>query len=553
MKKTLQPTPSLFDRFENFCETHSKTILTAILGIFTLMSLLLFNLRVSIGGDDSTYIIRAVNFINEGRYPSFQGPIYPIFLSLFIALTGIKLGLLKLTSFILMLATMIGFYRIFRNRIPYSLIFIGMLVMSASSYFMFFTSQTYSEALFMALQIPVFYLLFKTIDAGNSLSWKKLLLMSLFIVIAYLTRTVGLGILIAILIFFSINKKYKQAGITLTSFIVILFAFLLVKNMIWSNGFFDGNQASTLIYKHPYDKSQGLETFGGYLMRFVDNSNLYLGKQFLKMTGLKNPDSLSCNPFVTLILYALFVFAVIRSFKQNKHLLFTAIYTATMLGITFIVLQKIWDQYRLIVPFFPFILLLLLYALNELRILAKNKFINIAFTGLIVFATLSSFAISFDKVDLLTLRKNLKGNKLLGYTDDWVHYLSMAEYVDKKLPENAYVAVRKPNMARLYANGRKFYGIYRFDTEDPDELLKQLKEKNVTHIVMASLRKNPAIYNKQTINTIQRYMYIIIQKYPMVFEAVHLIGKQEPAYLFKIHYDRLTTKEELENNKKQNK
>ncbi|MCU4163261.1 glycosyltransferase family 39 protein [Carboxylicivirga caseinilyticus] len=546
MKKKKESDLDFMDKFENFCKSRSSVILMVILAIFSLMSFLLFSLRVSIGGDDSTYIIRAVNFLNEGSYPSFQGPVYPLFLSLFISVFGVKLGLLKLTSFALMLTSMIGFYKVFKERIPYWLVFSTMLLLSASSYFIFFTSQTYSEALFMALQIPVFILLFKDVDSKEEFNWKRLIFIAGLIVISYLTRTVAIGTLIAVLVFYLINKNYKKAGAVLAGTVVLFFVFLLLKSLIWGNGMFDGGQASTLIYKHPYDKSQGLETFGGYLMRFVDNSNLYLGKQLLKMTGLKEATSISYNVLITIMLYALFIFGFIKSFKENKYIQFTGIYVAVMLGITFVVLQKLWDQYRLIVPFFPFMLIMIFYSMNKIRQVFKLKLIGYAFIALFAYSTLSSFVISFDNIDLMTLRRNIKGEKLLGYTDDWVNYLSMTEYVDDRLPKTAYVAVRKPNMASLYANGRKFYGIYRFDTQDPDKLLQMLKDKNVTHIIMASLRKNPTVYNKQTINTIQRYMYYIVQKYPDVFEVIHRIGEQEPAYLFKIHYDRLRINPELE-------
>nr|WP_321450330.1 glycosyltransferase family 39 protein [uncultured Carboxylicivirga sp.] len=552
MKNQKESQMDFMEKFENFCKNRSSLILSILLSVFSLMSFLLFNLRVSIGGDDSTYIMRAVSFINEGVYPSFQGPVYPMFLSIFIAIFGIKLGLLKLTSFVLMLAGLYGFYHTFKSRVSYWLIFTTMLILCASSYFIFFTSQTYSEALFFALQIIVFLLLFKDVDTENDFNWKNIVVLGFLIVVGYLTRTVGIGTLIAVLIFYIINKNYKSAGAVLLTSIVILFGLLFLKNLIWHNGFFEGGQASTLVYKHPYDKTQGLETFGGYFTRFVDNSNLYLGKNLLKMTGLKDGASITYNGLITCLLYGLFIFGFIKSFKENKYLQFTAIYIAVMLGITFIVLQKIWDQYRLIVPFFPFILLMIFYSLNKLRQAVKLKVLGYLFAGLVAYSTLSSFVVSFNKVDLMTLRKNINGDKLLGYTDDWVNYLSMAEYVNNKLPKDAYVAVRKPNMARLYADGRKFYGIYRFDTQDPDKLLQLLKDKQVTHIIMASLRKNPAVYNKQTINTIQRYMYHVVQKYPQVFEVVHRIGDQEPAYLFKIHYDRLITQEQIDAMKKQN-
>ncbi len=545
MKKEKEVQSDFFDRFESVCQRQSDVLMIGNLILFTLMSFLLFNMRVSIGGDDSTYIIRAVNFIKDGSYPSFQGPVYPMFLSVFVGLFGIKLGMLKLTSFVLILGSMYGFYRAYKGRVPYSLLFLSMLMLSVSSYFIFFTSQTYSEAIFLALQIPVVILLFKDIES-NAFNWKRLLFMALLIVVGYLTRTVGIGTLIAVVIFYLISKDYKKVGVIVGASVVILLAFLVLKNAIWHNGFFDGGQASTLVYKHPYDKTQGLETIGGYLMRFVDNSNLYLSKQLLKMTGLKADDSISYNSLVTILMYGLFLFGAFKSFKNNKYVLFTALYVAIMLGITFIVLQKLWDQYRLIIPFFPFMLLSLYYGLYQLNKVLKIKLFSILLIVGISFATLSAFSDSVKKVDLLTLRKNFKGDKLLGYTDDWVNYLSMAEYVDEKLGEDAYVAVRKPNMAQVYANGRKFYGIYRFDTEDSDELIQLLKEKKVTHIIMASLRKNPRVYNKQTINTIQRYMYHVAKKYPYAYEPIHRIGDQEPAYLFKIHYDRLKTQQEID-------
>jgi hypothetical protein len=62
----------------------------------------LFDIRVSLSGDDSEYILRAYNFIH-GEFPTFQGPLYPIVLSPFIALFGISLPLLKMLSALFLL------------------------------------------------------------------------------------------------------------------------------------------------------------------------------------------------------------------------------------------------------------------------------------------------------------------------------------------------------------------------------------------------------------------------------------------------------------------
>ncbi|MBK3517289.1 glycosyltransferase family protein [Carboxylicivirga marina] len=527
----------VFIRVEQWCSNNQKALIFTILSIFTLMSMLLFNLRISEGGDDSTYIIRAVNFINDGAYPSFQGPLYPMFLSLFVSLFGIKLGVLKLSSFALMLFCLWFIYKHFKGRVPYTLLFATLLLVSVSSYFTYFSSQTYSEALFLVLQLPVIALVFKLIDnKTNTFNWKTVALLSLAIFAGYLTRTVGVGTLIAVMVFLALDKRYKEAGAILGGFIVLFGFFLIIKSSIWQIPMFDDGQASTLIYKHPYQLDKGKETIGGFITRFIDNSNLYLSKHFIKMLGLRAAGPTAVYGFITVLLYAIFAYATAKAFKKNKYLLFVAIYLMTMLGITFTALQKLWDQYRLIIPFFPFMVMTVLYGLWELSQLKKSSLLKYLFLVLIGISFIGSAKQSFTKIDLLTLRKNLKGDLYEGYTDDWRHFLSMSEYAGKKLPEQSYVAARKPNMARIYADGKKFYGIYRFDTNDPDKLLQRLKDKKVTHVIMASLRKNPRVNNGQTINTIQRYLYIISKKYPEVFKLEYQIGKIEPAFLFRVDY-----------------
>jgi hypothetical protein len=537
-KKNTKEAVTLFSKINSFLDMNGTTVFLTIYGIGILFSLLLFNLRISEGGDDSTYIIRAYNFLKEGAFPTFQGPLYPIFLSLVIGIFGISLGILKLTSLLFMALFLYLFYKAFKGRIEPLVLFFTVLLLSVNSYFLYFSSQTYSEAMFLALLGWFFVEFFKYIDvpANGPLNVRKILLLSAVALVLTLTKTIGAGVIIAAVIFFVVTKEYKKAGMLLLFFFLLLGAWLIFKGLIWGFDAGASSQANTLIYKHPYDFSKGKETFTGYLMRIVDNSNLYLSKHFLKMTGFLGPNSRAVNPFITVILYLLFVFTFGEIYRKNRYLTFTGIFVITMLGITFVSLQKIWDQYRLIVPFFPFMLLMLTAGILEL--FKKKRLIRFQVFAVLLMSL--SFVLtaeqSFRKMDVLTLRSNLKGNKFKGYTDDWANYLRMAEYVGKHLGDGTYVACRKPNMARIMAGGKKFYGIYRVPTDDPDVLLQKLRENHVTHIIMASLRKNPMVNNGYTINTVKRYMAYIIKKYPGTFTLVHNIGKSEPAYLFKINY-----------------
>jgi hypothetical protein len=72
----------------------------------------------------------------------------------------------------------------------------------------------------------------------------------------------------------------------------------------------------------------------------------------------------------------------------------------------------------------------------------------------------------------------------------------------------------------------------------PDFLLDNLRKRNVSYIIDASLRTDPNRKTEQTISTIKRYMDYIRIKYPNTFERVHQIGKddKEPAWVYKINY-----------------
>jgi hypothetical protein len=74
----------------------------------------------------------------------------------------------------------------------------------------------------------------------------------------------------------------------------------------------------------------------------------------------------------------------------------------------------------------------------------------------------------------------------------------------------------------------------------PDSLINLLLRNNVDYMIRANLRLNPAQKTNRVINTVHRYMYYIEQKYFGIFSQVSQIGgnDEEPAYLFKIHWDR---------------
>ena len=543
-RKNKQEKPTLFKKTTSFLQRNQKTILAVAAGIYVVCSFFTFNLRISEGGDDSSYIIRALNFLEEGSIPTYQGPLYPIILAGFAAVAGTSLIWLKITSWIFLTLTLYLFYRTFREKISPIVFWGTLLLLVINHHFLYFGSQTYSEAFFMFLQGIFFLFLFhivKTTTDGR-VKTKHTILLGLLLLLLVLTRTVAIAAIPAVVVFWLWKKQHRAAVHTVVFFLIFSALFAGLRTWLTGDPLHGDEQLSTLMWENPYDESEGQETFGGFIERFAGNSNIYLSKYLPILTGFKPALSLSTHTLVTILLYALFILGLVRFLKKrNDPLVFTGLYIAFMTGATFFALQTLWDQVRLIIPFFPFMVLFLAETIVSLT--SKSKWSRKQNIPVFIMGAgiLLTGAQTIKQTDFTAIFKNLGGDRYYGYTPDWQNYLKMAEHTTN-LPDSTYVACRKPNMARLYANGRKFYGIYRFQTQAPDSLLNRLYERDVTHVIVASLRKNPRQNTGQVINTIHRYLNFMTNKYPDILKPVKKTGEQEPAWLFEINYNEWTNK-----------
>ncbi len=531
----------LFQKIENLFNDKQKLIFIVIFSLSTVFSLLLFDMKVSVGGDDAAYIIRAHDFVNKFSYPSFQGALYPFILSVVILIFGISLPILKFLSIIFITAHFYFFYKAFKDNIPKFILFPVLLIISVNAYLLYYGSQTYSEALFVFEQMLLFYLFFRYFITNQNETnikndYPKFIILGLVLFVMGLTRSVGYGAFLVVLLYFVIQKNWKSIIYTSASFFTLVFSWEFLKRIIWGVDKIQFSaQSSTLLYKHPYDKTKGKEDILGFVERFIDNSNIYISKHIFTFMGLR-AERAEIVPVLTIIMYALFFIAIIWAFRKNKYLLFTGIYLSVMLGITFVMLQKLWDSSRLMIPFFPLTLLFVFsgiyYSLKNINKLKKYQILYLAIAGILFFTT---FRVTTGKVQVQRkiLQSNLRGNMLAGLTPDWTNYINMCKWAAKNIPKEHQVACRKPSIAFIYTS-KRYYGIYKLPSNNADSLLQNLKDNNVRYVIMASLRKYETHKSKFTINTIKRYLYYIQQKYPEKIKVVHQIGREEPAILFEI-------------------
>ena len=528
------------DRVTHFFRKNHQPILWTVFAIYVVCSFLTFNLRISEGGDDSTYIIRALELLEQGNFPKYQGPLYPMVLAGFMSLTGASITFLKFTSWIFLTLAIVFIYKAYRKHISPVVLWGTILVLVVNHHFLYFGSQTYSEAFFILLQGLLFLFLFRINQSAthDRVKIRQTLLIGFLLFLLTLTRTVAIAALPAIVVFWFLKRQNRAALTTILFFVLFIVLFAGIRTWLTGDPFHGDKQMNTLIWEDPYDPSEGMETFGGFFERFAGNSNIYLSKYLPILTGFKPALSLSKNALITILLYAWFLIGFIR-FLKKKHdpLLLTGLYIAFMCGATFFALQTMWDQVRLIIPFFPLMLIFLGETIasftRESQHGWKQKIPLLLFGLSILLIT----AQTVRQTDFNSVFKNISGDRYYGYTPDWQNYLKMAEYTAENLPDNTYVACRKPNMARLYGDFKKFYGIYRFQTQNADSLLNRLYQRGVTHVIVGSLRKNPRQNTGQVINTIHRYLRHIADEYPNIIKPVRKTGKQEPAWLFEINYN----------------
>ena len=205
-----------------------------------------------------------------------------------------------------------------------------------------------------------------------------------------------------------------------------------------------------------------------------------------------------------------------------------------MCAFTFVALQKSWDQYRLIMVFVPFILIIIF---DTLFSSIKNNFgQSIVLLFLAIILTSSTIhTIRKSSENYPTLIKNLGGDLYAGYTPDWINYLKLSTWCADSLPKESLVAARKAPMSFVYGHGKEFYPIYTVFSHDPDSVLNRFKNEKVEYVILASLRRNPAKNDGYIINTVHRLLQPVAQKYPSKLSLVKQIGETEPAYLYRIN------------------
>jgi hypothetical protein len=517
-----------------------------ILGITLFFSIILFNARISEGGDDSSYILAAFKYANDfANYSfTFQAPFYPLFLSVFVKIAGINLLLLKGLSVLFNLTGVALLFYTLRNRENGFIALTVLLLVALNMAFHYYAGQTYTEAFYFMLQSAYIFLIAKYYDSAENSKSNTILLLSIgfFAFLLSFTKNAGIVSPIAAILFFALYKQFKAILLFLAGFAVPKLIFEMSRKFIWQSTNQYNSQSTILLQKDPYDAKKGMEDFSGFIDRFTENCDLYLSKNLLKIFGFVDEYYGNNHSFMTVMVITLMVVGLFYAYKNNhKILLFAGLYASAMTVLSFIILQTRWDQPRIIVIYLPIYLWLIFYGLVSL---SKQFGFGFKVTAILLsFSLIAGSAVSSLRAgakNIPSLTRNLKGDLYYGYTPDWVNFLKMSSWIGENLNKNDLVTSRKAPMSFIYSNGKEFYPIYSVLSTDADTVVKIFKEKKITHVMLASLRRSPQKADGYIINTIHRMIAPVLHKYPQSLTQVHVEGQYENTTLYKINYDKIS-------------
>lgn len=554
---------SLLDKLENILNKNNLFIAIGISSLAFIFSLLMFDVKISIGHDDALYIESAFNWSKDffGYFYSANAPLYIMFLIIPIKIWGLNLIILKIFSVLFFVGFIWFLYLAFKNRISFTVLFSSLFITSCNWFILSYASLTYTECFFMFITSLFFIIFFNLIDKTNDenwtlkSTWTNWALLGFILLILSISRNIAVVSFISVAAYFLIKFKWREMIFSVLSFGIFRVIYEVVKKMIWGDKALLSDQMEIILRKEAYNASAGYESISGFFDRFSGNTIIYLAGRFWEILGFKKETN-EYNPILAVIVISIVIISLFVLIKRkDKYHLASLLYTGAILGATFFALQTSWGQGRFVMIHIPFILILGFYLL-------KNWVKNFGFIYVLFFLIISivglNKTLNATKSNLKYLTKNLKGDMFAGYTEDWANYLKLSKWCGDSLPSNSKVACRKAPMSFVYASNLSYFPIYSVKSDNADTIYNILKRNNVTHIIFANLRLDPkrsgdinsipqqgvpTIYlayqdqeQKSIINTVHHYIAPLAQVKPEMFQLIKIMGNDEEAILYKINY-----------------
>ncbi len=496
--------------------TYSPFILLTIAWYFIFPSI--YDGKLFLGGDNANYYILAEGLSSGHGYTQISSPNmtpgnhfppgYPFIMSILMRLGYEDISVFKWLNGVFLLLSSFVFYGISLQLTKHRWFSCAMgLFLLFNAHLLEYATVMMSEIPFLFLQLSAVWALLRWHETDFRISSVYTYLFLGLLVLSIYTRTIGVALFGAVLLYLLIEKRFKSA--------LLVFGFVVLAIAPWqirSHNLGGNSYTNQLMRADTYDSGSEKMKLADWGTRVKSNAGRYLSKEIpnalvpsakVPYHDPKTRKMQDSSPIHWVLGILIVVLGLIGIFSSKRYwklllLLFGGNFTIYLLW------PQVWFGVRFMLPMIPFIALVVVLGLRYLSSLAlpkSKKYDFYIYAALVAICIYPSQYVGIEKLQVKAKKPHPR---------NWNNYLKMAQWCNLNLDQTAVISTRKSGL--FYVNShRKGCGFAYSD--DQGEVLESLDENGVTHVVIDQLGFN------QT----GKYLLPTIKKNQPKFKLVHSI------------------------------
>lgn len=503
-------------------------LLFLLLGIlFFIVYAYTFDAKLDLNGDNASYIELARNLAHNKGYSSVNvsgfhpsdhfPPGYSAFLSLFVRIGLDNLGLFKVLNGMFMLLSIAGLFFVTCHITKQKYLAFSIAALTVfSTPLLHFSNMVMSEMIYMFFTVVVFVSLYLYDRQNSKAFWQSPWFYAAIVAsaLSYYTRTIGISIVFAMIIFYVFRKEWLAAASSAGGFVLLYLPWILRNHALGIKSRYFG----TVMTVNPWRPEEGsITSVGEFMHKMLINFDDTVLKGFREMLFPFFRYDYSKPSSVMEIIFGLIVLALVFYGAWQLSRMRWA-------GIAFLVANigvfLIWhggNGSRYVTPLTPYLFVMFYLGVFDLA----KRFVKIKWAGehdlkylflLIMFFPMLSPVVEAHKIAKMPV------------PNAYQNYYDIAKFMENKAPVGTVVCCRKPELFNYYAP-RMFTTKYAFSL-NPDTVIAGLVRDKVDFVVLEQLGYSST----------PRYLYPALVKNQDLFGLVWHLDNPD-TYLLKFNRD----------------
>ncbi len=488
-----------------------KGLVLLILTIAFSIYILALTPRLGTIGDNAHYIILTKSLL-QGHFSSLNLPdnppetVYGFGLPLLLIPPAYffpdSYGMWKIVPLLFGLSSLLLIFLLFRNESGSRAGLVVMALAAVNPYLLIYSHLILTEVPYLFFSLLTILLVKKYALRSSWMNF-SFLGAALALLMTYFTRTIGLSLFLAIVIFLCLGRQFKKAG--------AISLFFLFFGLLWAYRNYrlaspdSHNYLGQFLMRNPYAPQMGKANLNDVFFRVQSNIKFYwyLTGKMIGGIGLGRP--------LFWAISGLTLLGFLSRFRKKNNLieLYLVFYSA-------ILLLWFWRGSRFLVVVVPFLLWYFLQGVDLIfrkipdrrRLHYGAKSLQVIVLSLVLLVGVRG---SYDIVK----KRNAP------YPPPWANYFAVAAWAKDNTPPDSLIMGRKSNLLYLFS-GRKTVN-YPFTT-DSAKIMAFIEKKRVDYVLVDAFTWTP---------TTRLYLYPAVNKNWRKFALVVSTGEPK-TYLLKV-------------------